>query len=47
MYLLEKDAKDTKMKTYADSLWWGVVSLKFLTYFILIQATSWLLKRPI
>ncbi len=33
MYLLEKDAQDTRIKTYADSLWWGVVSLKFLTYF--------------
>jgi len=26
MYLLEKDAKDTKINTFADSLWWGVVS---------------------
>ena len=25
MYLLEKDSPDTKIKTYADSLWWGVV----------------------
>jgi len=25
MYLLEKDAKDTKINTFADSLWWGVV----------------------
>lgn len=26
MYLLEKDAEGTKIFTYADSLWWGVVS---------------------
>lgn len=26
MYLLEKDANDTKISTFADSLWWGVVS---------------------
>ena len=28
MYLLEKDAENTRIKTYADSLWWGVVSKK-------------------
>lgn len=28
MYLLEKDAHDTKISTFADSLWWGVVSIE-------------------
>jgi potassium voltage-gated channel KQT-like subfamily protein 3 len=26
MYLLEKDETGSKIKTYADSIWWGVVS---------------------
>jgi hypothetical protein len=26
MYLIEKDEEASRIKTFADSLWWGVVS---------------------
>lgn len=32
MYLLEKDHPDTLMSTYADSLWWGVITLCTIGY---------------
>jgi potassium voltage-gated channel KQT-like subfamily protein 5 len=32
MYLLEKDAHNTKIETFADSLWWGVITLCTIGY---------------
>ena len=32
VYLAEKDATRPKFKSYADALWWGVVSLLFVVY---------------
>ncbi|XP_052822999.1 potassium voltage-gated channel subfamily KQT member 1 isoform X2 [Octopus bimaculoides] len=32
VFLVEKDAENTKFKTYADALWWGVITLCTVGY---------------
>lgn len=39
MYLLEKDAPDTKIKSYAESLWWGVITWCTIGYGDIIPVT--------
>jgi potassium voltage-gated channel KQT-like subfamily member 5 len=39
MYLLEKDAPNTKIKSYAESLWWGVITWCTIGYGDIIPVT--------